>query len=378
MKVVVAGWVAGFPVAGFFWHAVSFALGFRDLGHEVWFLDDPGDEPWGWDLENEREDPGCHAGVRFLEREMAAVGLGDRWCFRHAPEERWEGIGEEAMRQVLAEADLFVNVSLVCPVRPEYRAIPHRLGIDTDPVFTQVKVATGNPLLSRVPGDHTRLFTFGRPPLPAQAHEWVPTRQPVATAHWPVAGPAPAGAPWTSITTWKAYPPVMWGGVEYGAKDRSLREFIDLPRRSPEALELAIGAGADHQEGAAALREHGWRLSDPAAASWSAGRYREWLAGSAGELGFAKHGYVAAHSGWFSERTCCYLASGRPAVVQDTGWSDWLPSGEGLFAFSTADEAVAALAAVADDPARHAAAARRIVEDHFEARDVCAGLLEAL
>jgi hypothetical protein len=378
VRIVVAGWVAGFPVAGFFWHAVSYALGFRALGHDVWFLDDAGDEPWGWDPENEVEDPACAAGVRFLAREMDAVGMGDRWMFRHAPLGRWEGTGEATAREVLASADLFVNVSLVCPLRPEYLAIPQRAGIDTDPVFTQVRIARGDALLARVPEVHTRLFTFGRPPLPAQQGEWVPTRQAVALEHWPVAGPAPDGAPFTTLTTWKAYPPVTWDGVEYGAKDRSLREFLDLPRHTGAALEVAMGAGDDHQQGAAELRAHGWRLSDPVAASISSAAYRDWIAAGAGEVGFAKHGYVAARSGWFSERTCCYLASGRPAVVQDTGWSDWLPTGEGLFAFSTVAEAAAGLDAVRADPARHAAAARRIAEEHFDAAVVCDELLEAL
>jgi hypothetical protein len=139
-----------------------------------------------------------------------------------------------------------------------------------------------------------------------------------------------------------------------------------------------MGAGDDHQQGASELRAHGWRLGDPVAASISCAAYRDWLAAGAGEVGFAKHGYVAARSGWFSERTCCYLASGRPAVVQDTGWSDWLPTGEGLLAFSTVEEAASGIEAVRADPERHAAAARRLVEEHFDAAVVCAGLLEAL
>jgi hypothetical protein len=377
MKVVVAGWVAGFPVAGFFWHAVSFALGFRDLGHEVWFLDDLGDEPWGWDPEAGEEDPHCLAGVRFLARELAEVGLADRWIVRDAKRDVWHGLPEEHARSVLAEADLFVNVSLVCPIRTEYAAIPQRLAIDTDPVFTQVRIARGDGLLRDVPSMHTRLFTFGRPPLPAQEHEWVPTRQPVATAMWPVGPPAAAGAPLTSVTTWKAYRPVTWDGVEYAAKDRSLREFIDLPSRTHARLAVALGAGDDHYQGARELSARGWELQDPQAATRTTRDYREWIAASAGEIGFAKHGYVAARSGWFSERTCCFLASGRPAVVQDTGWTDWLPSGEGVLAFTTPDEAADAIERVTAEPERHAAAARRVAEEHFEAADVCAALLEA-
>jgi hypothetical protein len=377
MKVVVAGWVAPFPTAGFLWHALSYALGFRDAGHEVWFLDDSGDAPWGYDPETGEMDPECRAGARFLARELDAVGLGDRWVFRHVPTGRFDGMDEDTTLTVLAEADVFVNVSLTCAMRPEYRRIPQRLGIDTDPVFTQVRVARGDGVLAPAVEEHTRLFTFGRPPLPAQQGEWVPTRQAVATAHWPVAGPPDPGAPFTTLTTWKAYEPESWDGKTYAAKDVSLRAFLDLPSQTQARLSVALGAGEAHQEGARLLREHGWALDDPIAASRTTGDYHGWLARSAGEIGFAKHGYVAARSGWFSERSCCYLASGRPVVAQDTGWSQWLPSGEGLLAFSTVGEAAAALDAVRADPARHAAAARALVEEHFEAAAVCEELLEA-
>jgi hypothetical protein len=200
----------------------------------------------------------------------------------------------------------------------------------------------------------------------------------VSTEHWPVAPVPSPDAPFTTLTTWKAYPPETWEGRSFGAKDVSLRAFLDLPSRTTATLSVALGAGDDHADGVRLLSEHGWRLTDPIAASRSTSDYHAFLAASGGEIGFAKHGYVAARSGWFSERSCCYLASGRPVVAQDTGWSEWVGDGEGLLAFTTPDEAAAALDAVRADPARHAAAARRLVEDRFEAADVCAELLEAL
>src|SRR3954447_11051859 len=329
MKVVVAGWVAAFPTAGFLWHALSYALGFRDLGHEVWFLDDSGDEPWGGDPAAGGMDPECRAGARFLERELGAVGLGGRWAFRHVPTGRFDGMDRDTTMTVLAEADVFVNVSLTCPLRAEYRRIPNRLGVDTDPVFTQVRAARGDAALAPAVAGHSRLFTLGRPPLPGQREEWVPTRQPVATRHWPVAPAAGDGAPFTTLTTWKAYRPVEWEGRAYAAKDVSLRTFLDLPSRTAAPLAVALGAGEDHGEGARLLRDHGWALENPIAASRTTADYHRFLARRAGEIGFAKHGYVEARSGWFSERSCCYLASGRPVVAQDTGWSEWLAARAG-------------------------------------------------
>ncbi|MBW3562469.1 MAG: glycosyltransferase [Actinobacteria bacterium] len=379
MKVVVAGWVAGFPVAGFLWHPVSFALGFRELGHDVWFLDDAGDAPFGYDPETDEVDPDCHAGVRFLQREMADLGLDGRWVFRHVPQDRFEGMDRETTMDVLAEADVFVNVSMTCPMRPEYRAIPHRLAIDTDPVFNQIRIAQGDEMLGSVPETHTRLFTFGRPPLPAQRHEWVPTRQPVSTICWPPADDPPCrDQPLTTVTAWHAYDVRTWDGRDFGMKDRSIRRYVDLPRRTEQRLAIALGGGDGEAmlQGERLLRDHGWEQPNAIESTLTTERYRTFMRRSLGELGFAKHGYVAARSGWFSERTCYYMASGRPAIVQDTGWRDWLPDGDGLLAFSTPEDAVSAIEEVAAHPERHGAAARRLVEEHFDAAEVCGRLLE--
>jgi hypothetical protein len=378
MNVIVTGWVASFPTAGFLWHPLGFALGFAGLGHDVWFLEDSGDEPLGYDPRTGESDPDCRAGTEFLARELASVGLGERWCYRHHPSGRHHGMCAEEMEDVLGQADLLVNVSLTTPMRPEYQSVPHRAGIDTDPVFTQIRIANGNQLLARVPSTHTRLFTFGRPPLPAQGHEWVPTRQAVVAGWWPEAPPPDPSFPFTSVTTWQAYAPEVWDGVEYGAKDRSLLEFIDLPSRTSARMSLAMGAGSDHGRGTALLGAAGWELTDPVAASVSTDAYQRYISDSLGEIGLAKAGYVVSRSGWFSERTCLYLASGRPAVVQDTGWTDWLPSGAGLLAFSTPQQAVAALESVLADPSGHARAARQVALDHFEADRVCQEIIDAL
>jgi hypothetical protein len=377
-RVVVAGWVTGLPTASFFWHAVSFAVGFRDAGHDVWFLEDSGDYPWSYDPETQELDESAAYGVRFLASEMDAIGMGDRWVYRHGPTDRHDGMSVEQTREVLAEADVFVNVSLTTPMRPEYLAVPERLAVDTDPVFTQVRIAQGDWLLGGVADSHTRLFTFGRGPLPGQRHEWVPTRQPVVTRCWPVEPHPGPDAPFTTIMTWKAYPPVEWDGVVYGAKDRSMQPLLDLPSRTSCRLEVALGGGDDHWKAQRVLGDNGWELSDPMEANASSAQFHRFLARSAGELGIAKQGYVAARSGWFSERTCCYLASGRPAVVADTGWDDWLPEGEGLFGYRSADDAAAALDEIRADPDRHAQAARKIAVEHFEAADVCTALLESL
>ena len=297
---------------------------------------------------------------------------------RHIPTQRWDGLPADVARDVIAQADVFVNVSLTTPMRPEYLAVPVRLAIDTDPVFTQVRMAHGDAVLGLVPESHTRLFTFGRPPLPGARHEWLPTRQPVAADLWPVTRLPPVEAGMSTVLAWQSYPPVVWQGREYAAKDRSFDLVRDLPRRVGVPLRLALGGAGDAPEVRDRLRSGGWRVEDGVGATVSTSAYRSFLASSLGEFGIAKHGYTVSRSGWFSERTCCYLASGRPAVVQQTGWSDWLPVGEGLLEFSTTDEAVRAIEELLSDPERHATAARRLVEEHFDAAEVCGALLDGV
>ncbi len=376
--IVVCGWVASFPTAPFLWHAVSYVLGFQRLGHDVWFLEDSGDDPFGWDIAGGHEDHELHAGARFLAEEMSALGIGDRWVLRHIPTGRHDGLDADTTAEVLAAADVLVNVSLTTPMRPEYLQVPHRLGIDTDPVFTQLRIAHGDTTLVGVPDQHTRLFTFGRPPLPAQAHEWVPTRQPVAADVWPLAPPPSPDAAFSSVLAWQSYPPVEWQGASYGAKDATFAEYLDMPARTGVPLQLALGGRGSSLDVWRRLRAEGWRLVKGDVTTVSTTAYRAFLSASAGEFGIAKHGYVVARSGWFSERSCCYLASGRPVVVQRTGWEDWLPEGDGLRGFSTPVEAVEALEAVSDDLPHHARAARNLVEEHFDAARVCAQLLAAL
>jgi hypothetical protein len=375
VNIVVAGYVAPFPVAGLFWQAASFVLGFRALGHEAWFLDDNADEEWGWDIEADRVDPECRYGVEFLKREMHDAGLDGRWVFRHVPSGRYCGMDAAQTAEMLAAADVFVNVSCWTPIRPEYAQIPHRLAIDTDPVFTQVRIADGE--LSSIPEMHTRLFTFGRPPLPSQRHEWVPTRQPVAVEHWPKPASPPAGAPFGTLTaTWRAHWTVAWDGVHYGGKDMSYPEYLGLPARTDARLRVALG-GRDADSAGPLLRRHGWEVTDAVSVSKTSAAYRSYIGSSLGEFAIAQHAYVAARSGWFSERTCCFLACGRPAVVQETGFSDWLPTGDGLLSFSTPAEALAALEEIRSDWQRHSDSARALVAEHFDAATVCGSLLEA-
>jgi hypothetical protein len=223
---------------------------------------------------------------------------------------------------------------------------------------------------------HTVFFTLGEHVgtpdchIPTCGFTWHPTRQPIALASWPVR--ATPDGPFTTVMSWKIEPtaPTI-GGQVFGGKDVEFERFMDLPARTPETLEVALSGAAPRARIAAA----GWRLRDAQAVSGTMAAYRDYLLGSRGECSIAKNVYVATQSGWFSTRTAAYLACGKPAVVQDTGFPSHVPTGPGLHAFTTAEEAVAALAAIRGDYARACRHARETAEAHFAAERVCAKLL---
>ncbi|HEU0014196.1 MAG TPA: glycosyltransferase, partial [Longimicrobium sp.] len=231
---------------------------------------------------------------------------------------------------------------------------------------------------------HTHHFTFGESVgteacrMPACGVDWKPTRQPIYLPEWPAAELPANGAAFTTLMNWTAGRPLRHAGETWGQKDVEFVRFLELPRRVP-GLPLAVAVGQTGGAGApfprAIAEANGWRVLDPEVCAPDPARYRAFIQASRGELSVAKETYVKAGSGWFSGRSASYLASGRPVVTQDTGWSRHVPAGEGLFAFRTLDEAAAGLEAVAADPARHARAARRLAEEHFDARSVLRRLL---
>jgi hypothetical protein len=182
----------------------------------------------------------------------------------------------------------------------------------------------------------------------------------------------------TTVGNWRGYGSVEHAGVHYGQKAHSLRRLLDLPRLTPEPFTLALSIHPDEVKDLEALSSHGWKLLDPAEVASTPGRYQRFVQGSRGEFGVAKSGYAASRCGWFSDRSACFLASGRPVVAQDTGFSRHLPTGEGLFAFATAEEAAAAVTEVSRDYARHCRAARALAETHFDSDKVLGTLLRGI
>jgi hypothetical protein len=206
---------------------------------------------------------------------------------------------------------------------------------------------------------------------------WITTLQPVALSQWP-RGDAILYDALTTVGNWRGYGSVNFRGEFWGQKAHALRELIKLPERSKERFLLALAIHPEETTDLAALSANGWELANPAEVAVTPARYKQFVQQSKAELGVAKSGYVKSRCGWFSDRSACYLASGRPVVAQDTGFSDYLPTGEGLWAFNTVDEAADCIDQLNADYARHSEAARHLAEERFASAKVLNRLLESV
>ncbi len=378
-QVIVAGYIVRYPLAGNVLASLQYVLGFERLGCRTYFLEEHG--PWPnscFDPLAGRMSDDPHYGLGVLARVMEAHGLGDRWVYVDE-RRRCHGLDQRALGGLFAGADALVNVSGVNWL-PEFAACPRRVFIDTDPGFTQFRLAGRSPAddWAHV-RDHDLHFSYALNlggadcAVPAVGLTWRPTRPPIVLGLWPVAA-APEGAAYTTVMNWQAYEPVTYDGVTYGQKDREFERFMDLPRRTPARLRVAVAGGPTPRD---RLTAHGWEVEDAVARSLGVEDYQGFIRASRGEFTIAKHGYVAARTGWFGDRSASYLASGKPVVMQDTGFGTRLPLGDGLLAVGSVEEAVAALARVEADYAAHARGARAVAESCFASNAVLAEILEA-
>jgi hypothetical protein len=336
VRILVAGMVAAHPrQGGATWAVLQYVLGLSELGHEVWLVDP------------------CEPDVE-AEQHFRTLQLGPR-TFRG----RYEG----------PVPDVLLNVSGLLREQPILERTPIRVYLDLDPVFTQLWHSQG---VDVGLGGSTHYVSVGTR-LPETGHEWTSTLPPVVLSRWPVAERVDRDA-FTTVANFRSYGTVEHEGVRFGQKVHSLRELRQLPRRTDERFALALAIHPDEPE-RETLRRDGWELLDPSVVAGTPERYRDFVRGSKGELGVAKEGYVVTRSGWFSDRSAVYLASGRPVIAQDTGFPERLPSGAGLFAFSGVDEVLAAVEAICSDYGRHARAARSIAEEYLDSRHVLTRLL---
>lgn len=378
MRVVLLGTIGGSPFAGLAWQVLHYLEGFRRVGCEVSYLEDTG--RWAYDPEANTVTAASTSALRQIDRTMAWLGLPDAWAYV-SPDGEPLGPAAARVEELLAQADVLVNLTGATVLRESHMRVPVRVYLETDPVLPQIEVADGRQFTIDLLSAHTHHFSYGEnlgaPDclVPVERFSWLPTRQPVVLEWWQAQNGHGNGR-YTTVANWKqTEKDVRWRGeTYYWSKHREFEKLIGLPCRTSVALELALASG--DQEAIELLRSNGWRVADALSLTRRIERYRSYVVSSRAEFTVAKDQNVRLRSGWFSDRSASYLAAGKPVVTQDTGFCNVLPTGKGLFAFQTEDDALSAIDEIESDYSAHSGAAAEIAREYFAAERVVGRLLE--
>jgi hypothetical protein len=371
LNIICSGYLIRYPLGGLSWHHLQYLVGFQRLGHNVTFF-----EHYGWP--DSCYDPARNVmtsdpsyGISYLKKVLDTYGLVNDWCYL-AEDGSEHGMPRERLAQRCREADVYFNLSNINWI-PELEDCRRRVLVDTDPVFTQTGHGVGGP--------HSRydlLFTYGENvhqpdcTMPTGGARWIPTRQPIVLDLWSVERGS-SSAPFTTVMNWSALRDRQYNGKFYGQKDREFEPFISFPRATREAMEVAVNVPPIVRK---RLTDGGWRVADPREVTRHPHTYQQYIRSSRAEFSVAKHGYVITRCGWFSERSAAYLASGRPVVVQDTGFSSWLETGSGVIPFKAPDETLAGVEEISRRYDYHCQAAREIAQEYFDASKVLPAVIE--
>jgi hypothetical protein len=380
LRLVILSMMGRCPFGGQTWLSLNWLRGLAGLGHEVWYVED--DSVWPYDPEKDSITDDCSYAVGHVGRCMDRIGLPGQWAFRLADREGacW-GMSPARLHELYRTCDALLNVVGATDLREEHMAAPLRVYIESDPVTAELRLASGDEHTRLAFANHHAMVTYGENfgaadcGVPLNGIKYRKTRQPVDLDLWPMAYD-PAARFFTTIGNYRQDgSDVEYNGEIYRwSKHHEWEKFLGLPRRAAQPFELAMMPDdpADRER----LEAHGWRLVAPFRMSLDVfGDYPAYFRRSRAEFTVAKDQNVRLRSGWFSERDACYLACGKPVVAQDTGFSKIIPTGEGLFGFTTMEEVLAAIDAINTDYEHHCKAARAIASEYFDARRVAARLL---
>jgi hypothetical protein len=368
--------IAGDPYqGGATWAVLQYVLGLRQSGHDVHFIEPIAARklrPAGMSLSGS-------ANAAYFRQVAHDFDLETRSTLLLAGTQETEGHSYDSLRTLTARADVLINISGMLADPALVEPIPVRVYLDLDPGFNQLWQAAEG--LDVGFDGHTHFVTIGPAledeacTIPTCGRRWIASRQPVVLSEWPPAQRVTHDA-FTTVANWRGYGSITYKDIFYGQKAHAWRELMSLPDKTVEQFVVALAIHPEETRDLEQLDAHGWKLIDPAQVTDTPGRYRAFVQGSKGEIGIAKSGYAASRCGWFSDRSVCYLASGRPVVAQETGFSRFLPTGEGLFSFETEDDALAGIESVVRDYPRQSRGARALAEEYFDASKVLPQLLD--
>jgi hypothetical protein len=382
-RIVVMGFMGSMPIAGVIWQHIHYVVGLQRLGHDVYYIEDSARLPYNpetLEVSNEFD-----YAARLLGRLSREFGFKNRWAFcgRYLPGNPTAGLALDKIRRLYREADAILNVCGTQEFNDDLLVSDRILYIESDPGVEQIKIDKGVKSTIGYLRRHRALFTFGENigtksfPVPTHGLKWLPTRQPVVTDLWRTNRSPSRVAVFTTVANWSTsgLKDISWRGEKYlWSKSREFLRFVAAPKKAGETFELATKI--EHSATRKKLERNGWQFRCPQQMSVDYWLYRDYIQRSKAEFTVAKDQYVRLNTGWFSDRSACYLAAGRPVITQETGFTKIYGGKTGLLSFRSLAEIVEAVKAINRDYAKHSRAAFEIAREFFESEKVLKSILD--
>jgi len=377
--IIVLGLLGQFPLAGMAWQLIHHLVGLQRLGFAVYYVEETGTPPY--DPRTKTLTSDCSYSLHTIAETLRRFGLEHAWSYHDGEANQWYGLSKMRVQELFSQALVVFNLCGAShPESLTFRPHGKLVYLETDPVQYQIQLAERDPHTLRFLGGHDAHVTYGENlgagdcPIPLPHFAWQKTRPPVLVDLWPVHQEGGVGH-FTTIATWhnRGKDLRFRGEVYQWSKHENFLAIADLPQRTSTQLELAVEIdNVCEQE---LLQRCGWMLINPLVVSQDMDVYQNYIFGSCGEFTVSKEAVVRTKSGWFSDRSVCFLAAGKPVVTQETGFSKYIPTGHGLFAFSTTDEILAAFDAIRSDYTRHSRAAHDLAREYFGAEKLLGKVL---
>ncbi len=375
--IIVGSYMVRYPLGGMMSWSLQWLLGLKRLGHEIVFVEKSNYADSCYDPHQARSSNDYTYGLQTTVALLERFGLDDGWCYVDY-QGNYHGQSRRQIEDTFKQADLFLDLGTHGAWLEEAAYAASRVLVDGEPGYTQIRMEKS---VSQMPQHYDHYFTNGanigtaRSTAPAVGVTWKPVYNPVVTELFAAIPLASDSAPYSSVMNWQSHQTCHWQGQAYGQKDIEFAKFVDLPERTSVPMEIAVSG---KHVPADQLASAGWRVRDAQAVTLSYNAYGDYITACRGEFSVCKNVFVALNTGWFSDRSAAYLAHARPVVLQDTGFSQHLPVGEGLFAVRTIDEAAAAIEAIESDYPRHSRKAREIARAYLDAEVVLTQFLHAI
>lgn len=377
--IIIGSYMVRYPLGGNLSWALQYLVGFKELGHDIYFVEKYAYPNSCYDPVKQAQSNDCSYGVNAVSDLLSQYGLKDKWCFVENGD-IYHGLSEKEINNVFRRADLYIESGAHGSWTEESSFAATRVYIDVDPAYSHIRLQYAKDHNIPLPVyDHyyTNGMNVGKAGniIPTAGINWGYIFNPVNVNLFRQT-PPPSNAPYSTIMNWKSYDSVEYNNVSYGQKDLEFEKFISLPKIVNAPLEVAVSGLSD--EKAATLKQYGWLINSAQKVTLSFRSFYQYLSDCKGEFSVCKNVYTATRSGWFSDKSAAYMASGRPVVVQETGFSNYLPAGEGLFAVNDVEEAGNAIELIESNYRKHAAKAREIAFEYLEAKIVLKKFLKEL